>query len=425
MSQNPPIDSDTSSSPVSGLKPALAAALASLEVPLDQELARYRRTRIGLRISNQYRIGNYISPAPNQTETTATEDPVSLSGQEVNSQTPTVFVLNETPQTNPAPTTATNEELSHFNLAPNPESNDTQTPETAPNSDSSIVPASVKTNSGDNLPQTKDTPSQPDDYLESSEALLRSLNDEQKPAQKPPSHASDSLLSPLGIGSMLLLLVASLTLGYIVFNPNSQSWPQWNFRRLFTSDPSAGTDSPETSGSSTQTRIQPEITPIPKYPNLAAKEFPEVRNPTDLVGLQPKVEPTPRPVVTPQPVTPPVINSLPELQPLPPVNLPAIPTTQSSPAPTPTATPTPTPTPTSTPSNTDSELKPAADGFYHIVMDNQGDGALAAARKVVADAYLSPGQTVIYLGAVKTPEAAKQRVKELQSQGLKAKVQQP
>jgi len=37
----------TQSSKTPGLKPQLAAALACLEVQLDQELARYRRTRTG------------------------------------------------------------------------------------------------------------------------------------------------------------------------------------------------------------------------------------------------------------------------------------------------------------------------------------------------------------------------------------------
>ncbi|MCG6138612.1 MAG: hypothetical protein MET45_29025 [Nostoc sp. LLA-1] len=407
MSQHPLIDSGTSSSPSSGLKPALAAALASLEVPLDQELARYRRTRIALRIPNQYREGNYISQSQDLTDTTATEEQNSPYVGEVNSHTPAGFVFNESPQE-----TAKTEELNHLNLSANTESINTQIPQSSVNSGSSIVPAIAKTNSSENLAQTNDTPSQPDDYLESSEALLRSLTDEQQQPVQKPSHSNDSLLSPLGIGSMLLLLVASLTLGYIVFNPNSQDWPEFNFGRLFNSDPSASTDSTEAVGNSTQP-VQPELTPIPKYPNLAAQEFPEVRDPTDIVGLQPKVQPTVTPQPPPQPVVPPVVESLPELQPAPPVNLPAIPTVQPSPETTPT------------PPTSNTELKPAADGFYHVVMDNQGDGALTAARKVVPDAYLSPGQTVIYLGSVKTPEAAKQRVQELQSQGLKARIQQP
>src|SRR4051794_19521900 len=59
MTQNPLNDSGSSKTP--GLKPALAAALASLEVPLDQELARYRRTRTGLVSSNQPRVVSYMS----------------------------------------------------------------------------------------------------------------------------------------------------------------------------------------------------------------------------------------------------------------------------------------------------------------------------------------------------------------------------
>jgi hypothetical protein len=57
MSQNPLVDSGEKSSKKTGLKPPLAAALASLEVQLDQELTRYRRTRTGYRTFSQPRVG--------------------------------------------------------------------------------------------------------------------------------------------------------------------------------------------------------------------------------------------------------------------------------------------------------------------------------------------------------------------------------
>ncbi|MTJ46343.1 hypothetical protein [Dolichospermum flos-aquae] len=44
MNQNPLIDS-TKSPQTPGLNPTLTMALASLEIQLDQELTRYRRTR--------------------------------------------------------------------------------------------------------------------------------------------------------------------------------------------------------------------------------------------------------------------------------------------------------------------------------------------------------------------------------------------
>ncbi|MBW4554531.1 MAG: hypothetical protein KME59_01065 [Trichormus sp. ATA11-4-KO1] len=409
MSQNP-IDSGTQSSKVSGLKPELAAALASLEVPLDQELARYRRTRIGVRMPNQSRMGSYIgNQSQDLMDATATDGQTPLSVAEINTNTTPAFILNETPQEHPAPPTATTEAVNSFNVPTNTESNKTQKPSS--NAQSSIVPTVVNAHQSENLAQANDT-SQPDDYLESSEALLRSLTDEQTQTEKP-SNANETLLSPLGIGSMLLLLLASLTLGYVVFNPNSQGWSQFNLARLFPSNSSPDGENIEQVGSNTQPQVKPELTPIPKYPNLAAKEFPEVRDPTDVVGLQPKVQPIPSPIITPSPIIPPVVNSLPQSQPLPPLDSPSPATVQ------------PSPQATTTPPNVNAQITPAADGFYHIVTDNQGDRALATAQKVVADAYLSPGKTLIYLGAVKTQAEAQQKVQQLQAKGIKARIQQP
>ncbi|MFM7370625.1 MAG: hypothetical protein ACKO2Z_23115, partial [Sphaerospermopsis kisseleviana] len=72
MSQNPTIDSGTSSAKTSGLQPALAAALGSLEVQLDQELTRYRRARNGVRQTKKVSVENYI-PQPSQELNTITE----------------------------------------------------------------------------------------------------------------------------------------------------------------------------------------------------------------------------------------------------------------------------------------------------------------------------------------------------------------
>lgn len=421
MSQNPSIDSGTPSSKTSGLKPTLAAALASLEVQLDQELARYRRTRIGMRTPNQTRMGSYINSQPQElTDTTPTVIKTQPPVAEVKTDAPPVTVLDETPQTQPAPATVKAETPDSPQVTSNSESIKTQAPPPLPNT-SSIVPTVVKDTPKENLPQANDTPKQPDDYLESSEALLRSLTDEQSQTKKP-SNANDSLLSPLGIGSMLLLLVASITLGYVVFNP--KSLPQFNLGKLFNgnSSPSPESAAPvENNAQSQELQPQPEPTSIPKYPNLAAKEFPQLKDPNDVVGLQPKIQPTPttspNPIFSQTPVNPPAINPLPvnplpQTQPLPPV-LPPISQLQ------------PTPVPTTTPPKAIAQLKPAADGFYHIVIDNQDSNSLTAARKIVPDAYLSRSQKLIYLAAVRTKEEAQKRLQLLQAKGIKARIDQP
>jgi hypothetical protein len=388
MSQNPLIDSGTQSSKTSGLKPVLATALSSLEVQLDQELTRYRRTRNGLRQPKQVGVESYISNQPQQLNGVTESQKTQASVAEVNT--------NPIHQENPALGMENNEEINHFQVSSTQDYATTQTPP-APKSISSIVHTKVKASENETSIQADDTPKHPDDYLESSEALLRSLTEEQ-PETKKSSNSSDSLLSPLGIGSMLLLLLASLTLGYVVLNP--KTLPQLNLGKLFNFSSSPNAENTGVTESQSSPIAVPEITPIPKYPNLAAREFPEVRDPNDVVGLKPKVQPTP--TVIPTPIT-----------------------IQASINPVPRARSTPLTQPPKTLPVLNEEIKPSADGFYYLVADNQGDGALAAARQVVPDAYLSPNKKYIYLGALKTKEEIKLRLEQLQAKGVKARVQKP
>ncbi|MBD2528688.1 hypothetical protein H6G97_03560 [Nostoc flagelliforme FACHB-838] len=454
MTQNPLNDSGTKSSKTPGLKPALAAALASLEVPLDQELARYRRTRTGLVSLNQSRVASYMSnqsqamtaipiilgtPQSSVAEVKTNVPPASLPVNHQETSAPATAKIDlplpssvaVNPEIKPAPVTAKTKQLNNLNVTSTSDSAKTQTqlPPPPPNFNSSIVPALVKDTKSENLLQPNDTPKHPDDYLESSEALLRSLTEEQ-PETKKPSNSSDSLLSPLGIGSMLLLLVASITLGYIVFNP--KSLPQWNLGKLFNGNSSPAPENTEAVGSTAQPQIQPPSTSIPKYPNLAAEEFPEVRNPNDVVGLKPKVEPSlavvPNPVVPQNPTNSqgalPGINTA--LKPTNPIALAPVPTVQ--PLPTrnlpPTSTAKTSPKPIATSPKPNAEIKPGTDGFYHVVIDNK-DAAFASARQIVPDAYLSPNKELIYLGAFKTKEQVKQQMQLLEAKGIKARVQQP
>ncbi|MEH2280857.1 MAG: hypothetical protein V7K90_05860 [Nostoc sp.] len=438
MTQNPLNDSGThQSSKTPGLKPVLAAALASLEVPLDQELARYRRTRTSLVSSNQSRVTSYMSAQPQPltpiptrlgaTQSSVTEiktnvPPASVPVNHQGTPAPATAKIDlpsasvaVNPEMNPAPATVKTEELNNLNVPSTSNSAKTQTqlPPPPPNFSSSIVPVIVKNTKSENLLQPDDTPKHPDDYLESSEALLRSLTEEQ-PETKKPSNSSDSLLSPLGIGSMLLLLVASLTLGYVVFNP--KSLPQWNLGKLFNGNSSPTPENTEEVGSNVQPQIQLPSSSIPKYPNLATEEFPEVRDPNDVVGLKPKLQPTPavvpNPVVPQNPANPIALAPVPTLQSLPPLNLPPTSPTKTSPKPIATS-----PKP-------NAEIKPGTDGFYHVVIDNKG-AAYASARQVIPDAYLSPNKELIYLGAFKTKEQVKQQMQLLQAKGIKARVQQP
>ncbi|WP_315789268.1 hypothetical protein [Fischerella sp. JS2] len=403
MSQNPLVDTGAKSSKTPQLKPVLAAALASLEVQLDQELARYRRTRFTYKTLSQTRMGVPISSKFQQITATPTTEvetpsPITNSSEEISlPQFSTTTPPTSEPDTQqiPAPTKEDYEQQ-HTPKIPSPP---------APNS-ASIVPAFIKTNQSDNLVKPESSPKPPDDYLESSEALLRSLTEEQSPTQKR-NNSNDSLLSPLGIGSMLLMLMASLSLGYAVFNP--KSLPNLNLGSLFKKN------TPNNQPATT-TVAEPELTPIAKFPNLASSEFPEVKNPNDVVALTPKPKPTPIAVSTPVATQNPTVA--------PETTTDAQPIFSPTPLPTVAASIPTTPTPTPTLQNIDDPgIKPSRDGFFHIFTDNQDEKSLAKVRQVVPDAYLSKDKKSIYLGAFKTKEQVKKQMQFLQSKGITAKVE--
>ncbi|MCX7594631.1 MAG: hypothetical protein N2235_12885 [Fischerella sp.] len=439
MNHNPPVDSGVKSSKTPELKPALAAALSSLEVELDQELARYRRTRFTHKAPLQPRVGISSSrklqhsTAIATTEAKTQHSPTANNGEtfslaQFSSTTPPTSESQSNAQEQVPTTVKENSSQQHALEGPLTPTVEKKTTKPIPNS-ASIVLAAIGENKGQNLVSSNNLPKPPDDYLESSEALLRSIA-EQQPQTNKRSNFGDSLFSPLGIGSMLLLLMSSLTLGYVLFNPKSLPHLSLNG---WSKIPDSATNIEDTTAgnNNTQTPTEPQLTPIPKYPNLATSEFPEVKNPNDVVGLQPKPKPTSAARSTPSPVA---------------VQNPAVPTKttveQVQPtSSTPTLTPTPLKTDTKPASTTpygqpqgtvpttqnldDAEIKPLADGFYHVVTDNQSKDSFAKIRQVIPDAYLSPDEKFIYLGAFKTKQQVKQHMQMLQAKGIKAKVQQP
>jgi len=395
MNQNPLIDS-TKSPQKPGLNPTLTTALASLEIQLDQELTRYRRTRKNTKQQTARSRESYTNY-----QKTASFNEIQLPAVPPVPSSENPFLTNET------------EAINFPQEFANSDIEETPTPPNLEKSTSSIVPTKIPSSDNQTLLTTNDPPQQPNDYLESSEALLRSLTAEAPQNQTPNSPKSrDSVLSPLGIGSMLLLLLASLTLGYVVFNP--QNLPKLNFSSLSNNNSSKtgeNTENTEIRENNSQLTSEPKITPIAKYPNLATQEFRQVRDPKDVVDLTPKVKPTPQIIPTPLVIQPSItpISPLPKLSPLP--------NTLSK------STPLPKPTATSLPLSED--VKPSANGYYYIIADNQGDKALTAAKQVVPDAYLSPNKKFIYLGALKTKDEIKRRLQQLEAKGIKGRLQEP
>ncbi len=94
------------------------------------------------------------------------------------------------------------------------------------------------------------------------------------------------------------------------------------------------------------------------------------------------------------------------------------------------ATPAPTPSrPTSipTPSNANAPSSPAPARFFYVVMDFTGDASLDQARQVVGDAYVRnfPVGARIQVGAFSSQKEATAAAERLQQQGLTVEVYQP
>jgi len=387
MNRNPLIDS-TKSSPIGGLNPVLTKALASLEVQLDQELTRYRRTRKNPRQQPSGSVENYTTH-----KKTALLNHIQLPA------VPPIVIPPENPFL-----TAETEAINFPQEFATSEIEQPPTPANLEKSSSSIVPTKIQSPENQTLLTTNDPAKQPDDYLESSEALLRSLTAEAPQTQTSSSPKSDdSMLSPMGIGSMLLLLLSSLTLGYVVLNP--QNLPKLNFSNLVNSNSSPTAENTENIENNSQPTSEAKNTPITKYPNLATQEFRQVRDPKDVVDLTPKIKTSSQIIPTP-PAIQPAITPLPSFYPLPTLS-------------------TPLPKSTAIPSTLPEDVKPSATGYYYIIADNQGNNALKAAKQIVPDAYLSPNKKFIYLGALKTKDDIKRRLQELQAKGIKARLQQP
>ncbi|MEM7554266.1 MAG: hypothetical protein AAF378_09215 [Cyanobacteria bacterium P01_A01_bin.84] len=485
MNQNLRANSSKQTSKTPAIHPKLAASLASLEVQLERELARYRRSRIvahkqnrastivdskdfesreveskdvksRANLSNSNTLNN---PTANLTQlqtqektpqndlilntldaqdTRDTQDIQNTNAQNQEAE----FLITETPTTktqitktqSPPPPPPIQPQPSELIAAQKAETKkvDTQTVETftqkdipqrnaqkvedivEPNS-SSIVPTAVsETAESEETATTTGGISQqpPDDYLESSEALLRSLSEEKnQPSQ--PQRNKGGLLSPLGIGSIFLLIAAFGLVVYAAVNPDK--FTQFNF---------AGKDTQEDDvalSRSTTNVNQPEITPIPKNPNLAAKEFTKINDPNDVVNLPTKAKATTKPSPNSVVLPPPQVEGSVQVPPVVPQDDPQSVPTDSSDSSTQQSVSQQDTDSQNTPQS-DEDIKPDASGLYRVIIDNEESTALAKAKKLVPDAYLSDDKKFIYLGAMNTKEGAKKLLSELEAKGIKARV---
>ncbi|NER32795.1 MAG: hypothetical protein F6J93_01725 [Oscillatoria sp. SIO1A7] len=451
MSQLSSVESPRKTAPTPGLKPALKAVLGSLDVNLDAELARYRR---------QKRVEQ--------------ADPFSVPGTASSWSGIELPSVDNSSAANPEQ--AQRESKGHSALLeaePMPQKlpDSSQNPPGLPLTYSQEAKLESKDISSveANLESEPSTDG-PDDYLESSEELLKSLDEdgtEVIPEVIPKSTQKKfrfpkSLLTPLGLGSMLLFVAASATLLYVLANPNGFG----RGRVLSEKSTDSKTESKEDAKTA---EAKSSATSVPKSPNLVQKEFGSVDLET-LGTLEPKKSnsssPLPeKPIGKPTPTA--VVNSNSTassgLEKIDSVLLPesvqkknqaiaeptaiAKPTTESN-----TATTTESNTATTTESNTgtteaatkppDEEgssstvpettplpaipeyeyVEPLGDylpDFYYIVMEYKNDNSLREARKWIPDAYVRefPIGVRIQLAALENEVSAKETLEELTKLG--------
>ena len=407
MSKRSSVESPNHQSSSTPIKPALQAVLGSLDVNLEAELTKYRRHR--------RRAEQWVSPSVR-------------TGKQ----------------------TATSEQQLAQNL-PLEAAEETQQPLSLPLSLAGLegdAPLAT-TRGGTKLSSSAFAPNK---YLESSEKLIESLDDSKAEPAVERSLAA-SLLTPLGLSSMLLFLLSCTALGYAVMHPSSLAKMAGLNRLVDRSAPSPSDSPASVATSDTRTKE------LPKAPNLVSKEFVELDLST-LSNVKPTASPIPSPSpkasIPPTPAAPPGpgaaipiptedgnpargrekgLNNLstallpsprPSAQPVP--TLPTLPPTPSPAQPAAASPATASPA-TASPAAASPLGRPAraADGFYYVVTDYTDEKSLRIARTAVPDAYVrnfSKG-VKIQMGALNDAASAERLVKELQEKGVKPQYYQP
>ncbi|MGG6293571.1 hypothetical protein ACQ4M4_04020 [Leptolyngbya sp. AN02str] len=435
-------------SPVSAsLHPMVQSTLGCMDAGLDEELARYRRSRRVAQL--QERSG--LDPASKSYTISLNPNPTRFKGE----STASSLHLPMVPASGMGDDTAPPIAVQGF------------TAETVSQPKAKAVGIS-------SLPDNED----PSEYLESSEQLLRSLNHDEPRLRRPQPSMLSTLITPLGLGSMMLLLLTSVTFGYVLMNPATLAGLNW-FR--------AGTSEEATDPTSldeTATTTQPQ--PPGLGPNLSSQEFQDVNLGTlstlpDQDGVRPgsplaspgqrpesagtsatgSTSTTPERTITRigteaelstveqlangqrRPGTPPAAesnnsSSQQEVEtPRPRASTaPATPASpRTSPAPAPAASapaarpaaPSPAPvaaSPAPAASAPASSRSNSSDPYYYVVTDYTSDRALDNARDVVPDAFVRNGSSgaLVQFGAFTESTRAETLVRELQQQGISARV---
>ena len=370
MRQPASSESSPQSSDLLALKPPLSSALSSLNVYLEEELARYRRQRQGRPISPE-KTSKTIKPSRKPLDLIAVKTNNSSRSQ---ASTP-----SKQPSSGAVPPPPPNPFLNKAGSAASAAAIPTisnQAAEPAGQLAVAAKPADHNADAACALANHASDEVTPDDYLESSEELIKSLADQRIPesetaAQTPQPRFiwPSKLATPVSVGSFLLLLVTSAGLGYVVTNPAAVNHLFRRFRP-HTHPPMQTVESANSAaglyGGGTFRPLGPDLS-NQEFIDLTLDTLSTLPSNTERLGPQPPISTStdasatpgtpPAPPSQTQPNTAPTnpnsANLAPSSQPSvtpAPQSYSAAPPTAVSPRPTTSATPTaPRPTPSATP----------------------------------------------------------------------------
>jgi hypothetical protein len=255
MRQSSTITSSTAC--VQSLHPLLQRAFACSDIQLDEELARYRRQKALGKATYSPRPAAYRK-APKSLDLISTAPMPEAFGLPPLNASNSLGASNTDLTLEPSPAAIALD----LAIAALPNHADLSTANSAELKQlAAQYAAQVASGAESALGEIS-----PDYYLESSE-LLRSLAAEEAEVQAEQSFFQ-SLLTPLGMGSMLLLLLSSAMFGFLVMNPTSIS-RFLNGNEAETAVNSLGatvsTPNPSTIGMASAPQ-----------PNLASREFPDL-----------------------------------------------------------------------------------------------------------------------------------------------------
>ncbi|HEY9893630.1 MAG TPA: SPOR domain-containing protein [Candidatus Sericytochromatia bacterium] len=293
MSQNISVESTSSTN--LGINPVLQAALSSLDVQLEEELARYRRQRAGRPLMSPKGLGRNQTHKPidlmsvrggNQPQRPA----LGMSTAPLASFP--LFMVQPGPEASPADETHQQKaQPSPMNIASGAspgmvvaDQNQADDNLGIQHDTQPLTPPNQSAGRGD-FATVGVSQSPPEDYLESSEQLLRSLA-EAETVPAPKKHFTEKLLTPLGVGSILLLLLSSATAVYFLSNPSSFAALLDRFFGSKTPTPAQNNIEPKTTSNSG------ENTPVVNGPDLASDEFVDL-NLNTLSHLETSPKPSP------------------------------------------------------------------------------------------------------------------------------------